>query len=224
MRLSSSFKKFKKNHQNKKNQLIFYSKNCKDYNFIENIYKFILVKKNSFIFESVEKGITRGRYTIIGYNPDRVYNIKNNKIVIDNFKKKKIIHKNVLKYLNHLLNNFKVKSSGDVPRMSSMLVGYFSYDIIRLIEKIPDACIGDINIPDIRLMRPKNLIIYDNIKKKIFFIENIFKDEIILDYVEKYRNIKNKFTELMHFGNIKLPKNFQKNNNKIKFKSNISKN
>ena len=56
-----------------------------------------------------------------------------------------------------------------MPRMSSMLVGYFSYDIIRLIEKIPNKCKNDLNIPDIRLMRPKDLVIYDNLKKKNFF-------------------------------------------------------
>ena len=132
------------------------------------MYKFILVKKNSFIFESVEKGTIRGRYTIIGFNPDKAYNIKKNKIIIDDFKKKKVIRKNVLKYLNELLKNFKVKSSGNIPRMASMLVGYFSYDIIRLIEKIPDKCKNDMNIPDIRLMRPRNLVIYDNVKKKNF--------------------------------------------------------
>ena len=77
--------------------------------------------------------------------------------------------KNILNYLNKLLKNFKVKSSKRVPRMSSMLVGYFSYDIIRLIEKIPNSCKDDINIPDIRLMRPKNLIIYDNFKRVKFF-------------------------------------------------------
>ena len=69
-----------------------------------------------------------------------------------------------------------------MPRMSSMLVGYFSYDIIRLIENIPDKCKNDIDIPDIRLMRPRNLVIYDNVKKKIFFIQNIFKEENIGDY------------------------------------------
>ena len=56
------------------------------------------------------------------------------------------------------------------------------YDIIRLIEKIPDKCKNDIDIPDIRLIRPKNLIIYDNLKKKIFFIQNIFKEERINNY------------------------------------------
>ena len=80
MKLSTSLGNFKKLHKNKKyNQAIYYSQNCKNYNFIENLYKFILVKKNSFIFESVEKGTIRGRYTIIGFNPDKTYNIKKNK-------------------------------------------------------------------------------------------------------------------------------------------------
>ena len=222
MKLNTSFGKFKRLHRKKSNQTIVYSQSCKNYSFVENLYKFILVKKNSFIFESVEKGIVRGRYTIIGFNPDKVYNIKKNRIVIDNFKKKKVIRKNVLKYLNELFKNFKVKSSGNIPRMSSMLVGYFSYDIIRLIEKIPDKCKKDIDIPDIRLMRPKNLIIYDNLKKKIFFIQNIFKEENIDNYELKYQSIKNTFIELQHFGNIKLPENFHKSNKKIKVRSNIS--
>ena len=161
MNLSTSLKNFKKIHRKKYNQSIYYSESCKDYNFIENLYKFILVQKNSFIFESVEKGKIRGRYTIIGFNPDKIYNINKNKVVIDSFNNKKIIKTNTLQYLNNLIKDFKVKSSNKLPRMSSMLVGYFSYDIIRLIERIPDKCEKDISIPDIRLMRPKNLIIHD---------------------------------------------------------------
>ncbi len=223
MKLNTGFAKFKKLHKCKNSQTISYSENCKNYSFIENLYKFILAKKNSFIFESVEKGIIRGRYTIVGFNPDRTYNIKKNKIIVNDFKKKKIIKKNVLKYLNELFKNFKVKSSGNLPRMSSMLVGYFSYDIIRLIEKIPDRCKDDIKIPDIRLTRPKNLVIYDNVKKKIFFIQNIFKEENIPNYKIKYQSIKKEFSELKYFGNIKLPENFYKSNKKIKVRSNISK-
>ena len=49
MNLSTSLKNFKKIHKKKYNQSIYYSESCKDYNFIENLYKFILVQKNSFI-------------------------------------------------------------------------------------------------------------------------------------------------------------------------------
>ena len=66
--------------------------------------------------------------------------------------------------------------------MSSMLVGYFSYDIIRYVEKIPDRCKDDLKIPDVRILRPKNIIIYDNLKKKIFYLCNIFSDTKILNY------------------------------------------
>ena len=52
--------------------------------------------------------------------------------------------------------------------MSAMLVGYFSYDIIRYIENIPDKCEDDLKIPDVRMIRPKSLVIYDNLKKNIF--------------------------------------------------------
>jgi len=223
MKLSTSLENFKRLHKNKHNQAICYSQHCKNYAFIENLYKFILFKKNSFIFESVEKGTIRGRYTIIGFNPDRVFNIKKNKIIVDDFKKKIVIKKNVLSYLNNLLKTFKVKASSRLPRMSSMLVGYFSYDIIRLIEKIPDRCKEDVNIPDIRLMRPKNLVIYDNVKRKIFYIENIFKEQKITDYKIEYEKIKNTFNELSHYGNIEIPSNFHKSNKKINVKSNISK-
>ena len=85
MKLSTSFARFKKLHKNKYNQTIYYSQNCRDYRFIENLYKFILVKKNSFIFESVEKGTIRGRYTIMGFNPDKIYDIKKGKIIEDDF-------------------------------------------------------------------------------------------------------------------------------------------
>ena len=223
MKLSTNLERFQKLHKKKFNQTIHFSIRCKNYKFIENLYKFILVKKNSFIFESVEKGKVRGRYTIIGFNPDKIINIKNNKIIEDNFNRKKLIKQNILNYLNKLLKNFKVKSPKELPRMSSMLVGYFSYDIIRLIEKIPNSCSDDINIPDIRLMRPKNLIIYDNFKGKIFFIENIFEDQKIEDYQTEYNKIGNNLKELSHYGNIPLPTNFYRPSKKINIKSNITK-
>ena len=223
MKLSTDLERFKRLHKKKFNQTIHFSLRCNNYKFIENLYKFILVKKNSFIFESVEKGKVRGRYTIIGFNPDKIINIKNNKIIEDNFNKKKIIKQNILDYLNKLFKNFKVKSPKELPRMSSMLVGYFSYDIIRLIEKIPNSCSDDINIPDIRLMRPKNLIIYDNFKSKIFFIENIFEDQKIEDYQTEYNKIGNNLKELSHYGNIPLPTNFYRPAKKINIKSNITK-
>ena len=92
--------------------------------------------------------------------------------------------------------------------MSSMLVGYFSYDIIRYVEKIPNNCLDDLKIPDVRLSRPKNLVIYDNLKKKIYYIENVYSDTKINNYNDAYDNILKRFQLYEDYERIKLPEEF----------------
>ena len=81
MNLNTTLSKFKKKHKNKENQVIFDKIYCKNNKIVENIINNFLIKKNSFIFESVEKRRIRGRYTIIGADPDKVweFNEKKNK-------------------------------------------------------------------------------------------------------------------------------------------------
>ena len=129
MKLNISFVNFKKNHKNKKDQIIFTSKNCNNYSKIENLFKFLLVEKNSFIFESVEKGKIRGRYTIIGLKPDKIWNINKSSIDFIAKGKKKKIKEKPLSFLNNLLSKFNTKVPKGLQKMDSMLVGYFYYDI-----------------------------------------------------------------------------------------------
>ncbi len=223
MKINTSFKKFKKNHIQKKHQILFKSRVCKDYYKVENLFRFLLAEKNSFIFESVEKGKLKGRYTIIGLNPDKIWDVNKNIITVDQLGKKTKFKANPLVYINKLIKNFDIKIPRELPSMSSMLVGYFSYDIIRYIEKIPNRCKDDLKIPDIRLSRPKNLVIYDNLKKKIHYIENVYADTKIKNYDQVYNSIIKKFDYFESYENIRLPEKFtyKKNNNLAK--SNISK-
>ena len=142
--------------------------------------------------------------------------------IINNNKVKKI-KVNPLNYINNLVESFKIDLPKKIPKMSSMLVGYFSYDIIRYIEKIPDKCIDDVKIPDVRIFRPQNLIIYDNFEKKIFYIKNVFSDNKIKNYLDEYEKIKNEFNLLNFYSEINFPKNLTFKKNKNKIKSNISK-
>ena len=223
MKINITLNQFKKNHNKKKHQVLFRSKICKNYYKVENLFKFLLSEKNSFIFESVEKGKIKGRYTIIGLNPDRIWDIYKNTIKINKNGKINKIKANPLMFMNKLIKNFNIKIPKQLPPMSSMLVGYFSYDIIRYIEKIPDRCKDDLKIPDVRLSRPKNLVIYDNLKKKIYYVENVFSDSKIKNYNESYSSIIKKFDLYENYENIKLPERvtFKKNKNFIK--SNTSK-
>jgi len=223
MQINTSLKNFQKRHEKKNHQILFRSFNCKDYYKVENLFKFLLAEKNSFIFESVEKGIIRGRYTIIGLNPDKIWDINNNVITLKTDKKKIKIKTNPLKFLNKLVKDFNIKTPSQLPSMASMIVGYFSYDIIRYIEKIPNKCKDDLKIPDVRLSRPRNLVIYDNLKKKIHYIENVYADTKIKNYKETYEAIVKKFELFKNFENIKLPEQFTFKQNKNSIRSNISK-
>ena len=225
MIINTNFSSFKKKHKNKKNQIIFHRSNCKNNKIIENIINNFLVKKNSFIFESVEKRRIRGRYTIIGADPDKTWELNGKKIYLIEKNKKKLIKGNPYIFLKKLIENFNFPLPKNIPSLCSLLVGYFSYDIIRYIEKVPDNCLNDLKIPDVRLIRPKTLIIHDNLLKKVYFIINCFADEKIYNYKKYYFNqLKN----IEHLKKIAFYTKTQKNkkihtNKKIKVKSNVSK-
>ena len=226
MSINISLSHFKKKHKNKKNQVIFHKANCKNNKIIENIINNFLNKKNSFIFESVEKRRIRGRYTIIGGEPDKIWVFNKKKIYIINKNRKKIIKESPYPFLKRLIENFNFQIPKGLPPICSLLVGYFSYDIIRYIEKVPDNCLDDLKIPDIKLLRPKTIIIHDNLLKKIYFIVNCFADEKIVDYKKYYSQQLQKIyflkNQTFNYENENINK--FKNNKKIKVKSNISKN
>ena len=225
MNINTSFINFKKKHKNKKNQIIFHQAACKNNKIIENIINNFLIKENSFIFESVEKRRIRGRYTIIGADPDKIWEFNKKKIYLIENNKKKIIKGTPYIFLRKLIENFNFPLPKNLPPLCSLLVGYFSYDIIRYIEKIPDDCHDDLKMPDIKLMRPKTLIIHDNLLKKIYFIINCFADQKINNYSKYYSNqIKNiQNLKSLTFHDEDRRNTETQTNKKIKVRSNISK-
>ena len=154
MKINTSLANFIKKNKNKKNQILFHKVKCNNNKIIENIINNFLNKKNSFIFESVEKRKIRGRYTIIGAEPDKIWEFNKKKILLIKNNKKKMIKGSPYIFLKKLIDNFKCSLPTNIPSICSLLVGYFSYDIIRYVEKIPDSCKDDLKIPDVRLLRP----------------------------------------------------------------------
>ena len=195
--LNIKFEKFKKTHKKKINQILYYELKSNNSREIENLINNFLQDKNSFIFESVEKGIIKGRYTIFGKNPDKIWEFNNKNIYYLNKNNKKKIKGDPVKIINNIINNFNFKTPKKLPPLCSLLAGYFSYDTIRYFEKIKDTCIDDLKIPDIRIMRPTTLVIHDNLKKKIFFIKNCFSDKKISNYEKKYTDIQDELNNLI---------------------------
>ena len=222
--LNRNFKDFKFQHKRNQNQVLFISQKIKSDHEILNLINNFLEEKNSFIFESVEKGIIKGRYTIFGKNPDKVWEFNNKNSYLINKKKKKKIKGEPKKIIENIIEDFKFKTPSGLPPICSLISGYFSYDSIRYVEKIPNKCNDDLKLPDVRLLRPRTLIIHDNLKKKIFYIINVFKDEKISNYKQKYSDIKKEINKLLIQSS--LSENYlkiKKKNKKIKVKSNTSK-
>ena len=125
-----------------------------------------------------------------------------------------------------MVEEFKFKTPNNLPPICSLLAGFFSYDIIRYIEKIPNSCSDDLNLPDVRILRPTSLIIHDNIMKKIFYIVNCYYDERISDYQSKLKKIKQELVNLKKctkYNIVNSLKIYSKQKKIKKIKSNLSK-
>ena len=225
MIINRSFKDFKFRHRSKKNQIIYTSKKVNSDDEVINLIDNFLEEKNSFIFESVEKGKIKGRYTIFGKDPDKIWEFNNQKSYLITENKKIILKDKPEELIEKIIENFKFDTPKNLPKICSLISGYFSYDSIRYIEKIPNSCKNDLNLPDVRLMRPRTLVIHDNLKKEIFYISNVFNDEKIKNYQKKYDTIKIDLFKLLIQSSIKnIDTKIVLKEKKIKVKSNTSKN
>ena len=201
----TEFNKFKK--KNKFSITYIIEKNT-PINKIDILINNVLRKKNSFIFESVEKAKTRGRYTIFGFKPDLTLKIINKKIFLNNKKIKKKLEPKL--FLEKFIKDFNFKLPSTLPKMSMMLSGYLGYDIIRYYENIPDKNKDDLNIPDVRLIRPNFIYIHDNQTNKMFYLKLNFNNK---------SNYKNEINSLKK--EILKDFNTSKIQNKIKIKKNF---
>ena len=199
------FNKFKK--KNKFSITYIIEKNT-PINKIDILINNVLRKKNSFIFESVEKAKTRGRYTIFGFKPDLTLKIINKKIFLNNKKIKKKLEPKL--FLEKFIKDFNFKLPSTLPKMSMMLSGYLGYDIIRYYENIPDKNKDDLNIPDVKLIRPNFIYIHDNQTNKMFYLKLNFSNKS--NYKKEIDSLKNEI--LKDFNTSKIQ-------NKIKIKRNF---
>ena len=182
-------------------------------------------EKYSFLLESVEGGSKRGRYSLLGCDPDIIWKVEKNKATI--------------KYLDHdfdyKLDNDPINSLKELVKISKFknneidvpfptLVGYLGYPMIQYIENIKLKNKDNIKIPDAILIRPKIVAVFDNIKDIISLMavtypsknisaENAYKKNILL--------IKKTIKKLQK--SILRPAQSKYKKSKLKFKSNFKK-
>ena len=135
-------------------------------------------KPYGFLFESVEGGEKLGRYSIIGLNPDLVWRCKKGQVELSqdgrNWEK---ASGSALASLRSAIKESVIESvPSDLPPMCAFgLFGYIGYDMIRLIENVPDENPDELGIPDSVLMRPEVLAVFDNVRHQICLVTAVYE-------------------------------------------------
>lgn len=140
-------------------------------------------KANSFLLESIEGGQTLGRYSIMGGDPDLLWTYERGAphASLSNLTSGETTSFDApLASLKDLLHASKITAplpEGFPPMAASGLFGYMGYEMIGLAEKLSFTNPDPLGIPSARLMRPRHLIIHDNVKNKLFLIAPIYPQE-----------------------------------------------
>ena len=127
---------------------------------------------HTFLLESVEGGAVRGRYSVLGMKPDLIWKCVGNGAWINRdartdanaFQPCPVAAKSgALDSLRALVAETQIDIPAHLPPMSAGLIGYMTYDMVRLSERLPDNNPDAIGVPDGIYMRPTVMAAFDNV-------------------------------------------------------------
>ncbi|HEY6994431.1 MAG TPA: anthranilate synthase component I [Xanthobacteraceae bacterium] len=126
----------------------------------------------SFLLESVEGGALRGRYSIIGLDPDIVWRTVTGRAEIN--RKPRLgaddfapCSEAPLAALRALIAESRIDLPDALPPMAAGIFGYLGYDMVRLMEELPPPNPDAIGVPDAMLVRPTTVVVFDAVKDTI---------------------------------------------------------
>jgi len=132
-------------------------------------------RASSFLLESVEDGAVRGRYSIVGLEPDVIFRINARRAEINRAAQAEpegfaVLEDAPLAALRKLLAESHIALPDVLPPMAAGVFGYLGYDIVRLIEDLPPPRQDQIGIPDAVLIRPTLILVFDAVKDTITIV------------------------------------------------------
>src|SRR2546421_5765434 len=132
----------------------------------------------SFLFESVEGGAVRGRYSIIGLEPDVVWRANGTRAEINRAARMKPdsftpCPGTPLAALRALIAESRIALPEKLPPMAAGLFGYLGYDMVRLMEELPPPNPDPIGLPDAVMIRPTVVIVFDAVEDTITLVKPV---------------------------------------------------
>jgi len=123
-----------------------------------------------FLLESVENGEQIGRYTFIGLNPYKRIVSRGRTITITEGKKTVQIEGDVFAVLREALSGHIPARVAGLPPFTAGAVGFFSYDVVRQIEKLPSTAADELHVPDACLLFFDEVLAFDHVRKEIHLV------------------------------------------------------
>ncbi len=124
----------------------------------------------AFLLESVEGGERIGRYTFIGVRPYRKLTAYGRTLTDTQGKKRRTFEGDIFHELQEALSEHSPAKLPGLPPFTAGAVGFFSYDAVRQIERLPSIALDELHAPDACLMFFDEVLAFDHVKKQIFLI------------------------------------------------------
>lgn len=134
--------------------------------------------QNSFLFESVEGGAVRGRYSAIGLKPDLIFRSNGeqaelNENCLTDQSDFSPLETPTLDAMRELLDASKIDLPSELPPMSAGVFGYMAYDTVRLMEHLPDVNDDVLGVPDSIFVRPTIMVLFDAVKDEMVMVHRV---------------------------------------------------
>ena len=125
---------------------------------------------HAFLLESAERGEQVGRYTFLGVRPYMRLRARGSAIEIERGRHRERHEGSVFEFAKLLLNEHQPASIPGLPPFTAGAVGYFSYDVVRQLEKIGEHAKDDLSLPDCELMFFDRLLAFDHLRHQIHIV------------------------------------------------------
>ena len=130
----------------------------------------------SFLLESVEGGEKIARYTFASAHPEEIFRYGNGACVLENRERLVWEERDPISFLRERVERFHPVRLPSLPPLVAGAIGYFSYDMVRLIERLPKRLRDDIGLYDAVLMFYHGLIAFDHVQHRLWIVRNVFTE------------------------------------------------
>jgi anthranilate synthase component I len=130
----------------------------------------------SFLLESVEGGEKIARYTFAGANPEELFRYANGACVLESRDRVVWEERDPVSFLRARMERFQPVRLPGLPPLVAGAIGYFSYDMVRLIERLPRQLRDEIGVYDAMLMFYHGIIAFDHVQHRLWVVRNVFTE------------------------------------------------